>query len=84
MKVAYRLLGLESSKPLPATTRTLEPLETVPVDFKVSEGKALTGSFALLEGHDVMKDAARVYTSSKSRGSSKGWAKGTSPFAARR
>jgi len=84
MKAACRSLGLESSKPLPATKLTLEPLKTVLVDFNVSEGNAFTGSFPLLEGHEVMNGDATVYTSSRSRGSSKGWGKGTSPIVARR
>lgn len=46
-------------------------------------GKALTGSFTLLDGQETIKGAAKVYTSLRERGTSNGDGKGTSPIAAR-
>lgn len=41
-----------------------------------SLGKALTGSGALVEGHETMNGAASVYTSFKLNGTSNGEGKG--------
>ena len=58
-------------------------LAVIVVAWGFGKRVTLTGRVGLLDGHDTMKGAASVYTSSRDRGTSNGDGNGLSPSEAR-